>query len=85
MDDADVEAFLNVGYTKQQVLEVILGVAQKVLSNDNSLLRQVSRSRLATKLQAFSLNWDGPYNLADTPVGKPMQAFAWTKAQKPTA
>jgi uncharacterized peroxidase-related enzyme len=31
--DADVEAFLAAGYSKQNVLEVILGVAVKVISN----------------------------------------------------
>jgi len=31
--DADVQAFLDAGFTKRQVLEVVLGVAQKVLSN----------------------------------------------------
>jgi alkylhydroperoxidase family enzyme len=33
MTEADVRAFLNAGFTKRQVLEVILGVAQKVMSN----------------------------------------------------
>ena len=31
--DADVEAFLAAGYTRRNVLEVILGVATKVMSN----------------------------------------------------
>ncbi|MGA7779910.1 MAG: carboxymuconolactone decarboxylase family protein [Paraburkholderia sp.] len=31
--DADVDAFLAAGYTRQNVLEVVLGVATKVLSN----------------------------------------------------
>jgi len=31
--DADVDRFLTAGYTRQQVLDVILGVAQKVMSN----------------------------------------------------
>ena len=31
--DADIEAFLAAGYTKQNVLEVVLGVATKVMSN----------------------------------------------------
>ncbi|NDW01024.1 carboxymuconolactone decarboxylase family protein [Salipiger sp. PrR002] len=30
---AQVEAFLQAGFTRQQILEVILGVAQKVMSN----------------------------------------------------
>lgn len=31
--DADVQAFLYAGYTKQHILEVVLGLAQKVMSN----------------------------------------------------
>ncbi len=31
--DADIDAFLAAGYTRQNVLEVILGVATKVMSN----------------------------------------------------
>ena len=33
VDDSAVQAFLDAGYTKRQVLEVILGTAQKVMSN----------------------------------------------------
>jgi len=33
VSDADVDAFLAAGYSRQQVLDVILGVAQKVMSN----------------------------------------------------
>jgi alkylhydroperoxidase family enzyme len=33
VDDAAVQAFLDAGFTKRQVLEVVLGVAQKVMSN----------------------------------------------------
>ncbi|QKV20419.1 carboxymuconolactone decarboxylase family protein [Oricola thermophila] len=33
LSDADVQAFLDAGYTKRQVLEVILGYSQKVMSN----------------------------------------------------
>lgn len=33
LDDADVDAFLEAGYERQQVLEVILGVAMKTMSN----------------------------------------------------
>jgi len=54
VSDADVQAFLDAGFTRQQILEVILGVAQKVMSNYTN-------------------------HLANTPVDKPMQAFAWQK------
>ncbi len=33
VDDNAVQAFLDAGFTKQQILEVILGVSQKVMSN----------------------------------------------------
>ena len=33
VDDSAVQAFLDAGYTKRQILEVILGAAQKVMSN----------------------------------------------------
>nr|WP_317199387.1 carboxymuconolactone decarboxylase family protein [uncultured Psychrobacter sp.] len=33
VDDAAVQAFLDAGFTKRQVLEVVLGAAQKVMSN----------------------------------------------------
>ena len=33
VDDAGVQAFLDAGYTRQNVLEVLLGVAAKVMSN----------------------------------------------------
>jgi len=33
VDDATVQTFLDAGYTKRNVLEVILGLSQKVMSN----------------------------------------------------
>ncbi len=33
VSDGEVEAFLDAGFSKRQVLEVVLGVAQKVMSN----------------------------------------------------
>ncbi|MEX0383466.1 carboxymuconolactone decarboxylase family protein [Spiribacter sp. 1M153] len=33
VDDSDVQRFLEAGYTKRNVLEVVLGVSQKVMSN----------------------------------------------------
>ncbi|WP_417271313.1 carboxymuconolactone decarboxylase family protein [Celeribacter sp.] len=33
VDEAATQAFLDAGYTQRQILEVILGVAQKVMSN----------------------------------------------------
>jgi alkylhydroperoxidase family enzyme len=33
VDDADVQAFLDAGYTRRNILEVILGYSQKIMSN----------------------------------------------------
>jgi alkylhydroperoxidase family enzyme len=33
VDDNEVQAFLDAGFTKRQILEVILGIGQKVMSN----------------------------------------------------
>lgn len=46
VNDAGVQAFLNAGYTRQNVLEVVLGVATKVMSNYNNHLT-------STPLDAF--------------------------------
>lgn len=40
VSDADVQAFLDAGYTQRQILEVILGLAQKVMSNYTNHLAQ---------------------------------------------
>ncbi len=40
VDDDAVQAFLDAGFTKRQVLEVILGVSQKVMSNYTNHLAQ---------------------------------------------
>jgi alkylhydroperoxidase family enzyme len=52
----DVDNFLAAGYDRRNILEVILGVAQKVMSNYTN-------------------------HLANTPVDKPMQQFAWEKGK----
>lgn len=33
LDDAEVEAFMDAGFTRQNLLDVIVGVSQKILSN----------------------------------------------------
>lgn len=55
VDDASVQAFLDAGFTKRNILEVILGYSQKVMSNYTN-------------------------HLANTPVDKGFQKFAWQKA-----
>jgi alkylhydroperoxidase family enzyme len=52
----DLAAFYAAGYGEQQVLEIILGVSQKVISNYTN-------------------------HIANTPVDKPFEKFAWTKAK----
>ena len=40
VDEAAVQAFLEAGFTKRHVLEVVLGVSQKVMSNYTNHLAQ---------------------------------------------
>ena len=40
VDDQAVQAFLDAGFTRRQILEVVLGVAQKVMSNYTNHLAQ---------------------------------------------
>ncbi|MEH6787337.1 MAG: carboxymuconolactone decarboxylase family protein [Paracoccus sp. (in: a-proteobacteria)] len=40
LGEEQVQAFLEAGYTKRQILEVVLGVAQKVMSNYTNHLAQ---------------------------------------------
>ncbi|MEM9211656.1 MAG: carboxymuconolactone decarboxylase family protein [Pseudomonadota bacterium] len=40
VSDEDVQAFLDAGYTKRQILEVILGYSQKIMSNYTNHLAQ---------------------------------------------
>jgi len=40
LGEAQVQAFLDAGFTRQQILEVILGVAQKVMSNYTNHMAQ---------------------------------------------
>lgn len=54
VDDTAVQEFLDMGFTKRQVLEVVLACAQKVMSNYTN-------------------------HIADTPIDKPFQKFAWHK------
>ncbi|PPB82709.1 AhpD family alkylhydroperoxidase [Albidovulum inexpectatum] len=53
LEDATVQTFLDAGFTKRNILEVILGYSQKIMSNYTN-------------------------HIADTPVDKPFQKFAWT-------
>ncbi|MFA6832543.1 MAG: carboxymuconolactone decarboxylase family protein [Bacteroidaceae bacterium] len=54
LTDAETEAFYAVGYTQRQLLEVVLGLAQKVMSNYTN-------------------------HLANTPLDKAFESFAWKK------
>jgi alkylhydroperoxidase family enzyme len=50
--EGTVQTFLDAGFIKRQILEVVLGYSQKVMSNYTN-------------------------HLADTPIDKPFQNFAW--------
>ncbi|QDP02108.1 carboxymuconolactone decarboxylase family protein [Thalassotalea sp. PS06] len=52
ISDDEVKRFYDAGYAQQQLLEIILGIAMKVMSNYTN-------------------------HVADTPVDKPFQQFAW--------
>lgn len=52
----ELDNFYSAGYGEQQVLEIILGLAQKVISNYTN-------------------------HIANTPVDKPFEKFAWSKAK----
>lgn len=54
VDDEKVQAFLDAGFTKRNILEVILGYSQKLMSNYTN-------------------------HLANTPVDKAFEKFAWEK------
>ena len=54
VDDAAVRAFLDAGFTKRQVLEVILGVSQKVMSNYTNHL---ARTPVDAPFEKFA--WQG--------------------------
>jgi len=60
--DAEVEAFLAAGYTRRNVLEVILGVATKVMSNYTNHI-------VHTPYDAFMKGneWTKPEHMPDTP------------------
>ncbi len=51
VSDEDVQTFLDAGFTKRQVLEVVLGVAQKVMSNYTNHL---ARTPVDKPMQAFA-------------------------------
>jgi alkylhydroperoxidase family enzyme len=56
VSEDELNAFYQAGYSQRQVLEVILGVSQKIMSN--------------------YIN-----HVAQTPVDKPFQKFAWEKTK----
>ncbi len=54
ISDLELETFYTAGYGERQVLEIILGLAQKTISNYTN-------------------------HIANTPLDKPFEKFAWTK------
>lgn len=57
LSEDEVQAFLDAGYTKRQILEVVLGYSQKIMSNYTN-------------------------HLAETPVDKVFEKFAWSAGDK---
>ncbi len=51
IEDSEIEAFLKAGYTKQQVLEVILGIAIKVMHNYTN---HIAKTSLDKQFQAHA-------------------------------
>ncbi len=51
VSDAEVQTFLDAGFTKRQVLEVVLGVAQKVMSNYTN---HIAQTPVDAPMQAFA-------------------------------
>lgn len=51
VSEAQVAAFLGAGFTKRQILEVILAVAQKVMSNYTN---HIAQTPVDTPMQAFA-------------------------------
>lgn len=49
LDDAQVQTFLDAGYTQRQILEVILAVAQKVMSNYTNHLAETPVDQVMQK------------------------------------
>lgn len=49
LDDAQVQSFLDAGYTQRQILEVILAVAQKVMSNYTNHLAETPVDQVMQK------------------------------------
>lgn len=55
VNDQEIEAFLTVGYTKQQVLEVILGIAVKIIHNYTN---HIAKTPLDKAFQPYT--WSKP-------------------------
>jgi alkylhydroperoxidase family enzyme len=55
VDDQEIEEFLNAGYTKQHLLEVILGIALKVIHNYTN---HIARTPLDREFQPYA--WEKP-------------------------
>lgn len=51
IDDAGLEAFLKAGYTREQVLEVLVGVAMKTLSN---YANHIAQTPLDKQFESFA-------------------------------
>lgn len=55
VDDADVQVFLDAGFTKRNVLDIVLGLAQKVMSN---YVNHLAQTPIDAAFQKFA--WTAP-------------------------
>ncbi|TYO91365.1 carboxymuconolactone decarboxylase family protein [Oceanicella actignis] len=51
LSDEDIQAFLDAGFTRRQILEVILGYAQKVMSNYTN---RIARTPMDKRFEKFA-------------------------------
>ena len=50
VSDADIQLFFDAGYENRQILEIVLGIAQKVMSNYTNHLAQTPIDSIFQKL-----------------------------------
>lgn len=55
VDDSELQAFLDAGFTRRQILEVVLGIAQKVMSNYTNHLAQTPIDEVVSKYEWHKL------------------------------
>ena len=80
VDESEVQAFIDAGFTQRQILEVVLGVAQKVMSNYTNHL---TRTPVDAPFQPFAWNKATAVGLTPVngwPTGLASRAAVWSFA-----